>query len=87
MLLVLSVAMLMTTPFGLAAGLGSDPEASGQLVAFTVVFAVLGLLEAAILAVAIRRRDPAPGQWRRASWWSTPESAPEGVSPKRTMTV
>lgn len=42
MLLIVSASMLMIAPFALAAGLGSDPAVRAQLVAFSVVFSVLG---------------------------------------------
>jgi hypothetical protein len=70
MLLVLSVAMLVTTPFALAAGLGADPAAAPQLAAFTVVFAALGSVELGLLVLGRRRAAPV-GAWRRAGWWAS----------------
>lgn len=72
LLSVLSVAMLLVTPFALAAGLAADPVVAPQLVIFTVVFGVLGCLEAVLLArglaaargVRVTTRD---GWWRPAA--------------------
>lgn len=69
MLLLLSVAMLAVTPFALAAGLAEDGAVRGQLVAFTVVFGILGTCEAWLLAGGARRAGPARG-WRTEGWWS-----------------
>lgn len=69
MLLVLSLAMLVVTPLALTAGLGDDPAVGGQLVAFTVVFTVLGGVEAWLLAAGARRSTP-PSHWRRDGWWA-----------------
>lgn len=68
LLAALSVAMLLGTPFALAAGLGADPVVAPLLVVFTVVFGVLGGIEAALLA----RAFAGAGGVRvttRAGWW------------------
>jgi hypothetical protein len=80
MLTILSAAMLLTTPFGLAAGLGDDPVTAPQLVAFTVVFAVLGGVELALLVVTARRMTAPPRGWSRPGWWSV---GPAGAGPAR----
>lgn len=69
LLCTLSVAMLAVTPFVLAVGLGSDPVAGPQVVAFSVVFGVLGAIEAVLLRLALR--DPASPLEHapRSSWW------------------
>lgn len=68
-LLVLSAAMLMTAPVALAAGLGSDPDVAVQLVAFSVVFTVLGAAEAALLVAGNRRTATTGPTWRARGWW------------------
>ena len=73
MLALLSVCMLLVTPFALAAGLWDDPVARPQLVAFTVVFAVLGGVQLALLVVGGRRTTTPSVGWLRPGWW------PEGV--------
>lgn len=72
MLLILSATMLAAVPFALAAGLGADPVVSQQLVAFTVVFTVLGSIETWLLARAWRRLDVVTAPWLRRGWWSEP---------------
>jgi hypothetical protein len=69
MLLALSAAMLVVTPVALAAGLGHDPAVRPQLVAFTVVFAVLGAFEAWLLVVGARARTRRVDPWRAHGWW------------------
>lgn len=70
MLLTLSVAMLAVTPVAWVAGLGTDPEAVRQMVIFTIVFGVLGAVEAWLLIRTSHRLLPVPAQWRRDDWWS-----------------
>lgn len=74
MLTVLSAAMLATTPFAAAAGLADDPVVRPQLVAFTVVFAILGAVEGWLLARGRRRMGTVPPGWARPSWW--PDAGP-----------
>jgi hypothetical protein len=69
MLLVLSVTMLASVPFALAAGLGEDPVVGQQLVVFTVVFTVLGVVEAWLLLHGRRRLGAVPPSWLRRGWW------------------
>ncbi|WP_407343154.1 hypothetical protein [Pengzhenrongella phosphoraccumulans] len=69
MLLILSVAMLTVTPMALADGLGDDPTVRPQLVAFTVIFALLGGIEASLLVAARRRIGATPATWLRPGWW------------------
>jgi hypothetical protein len=69
-LFILSSAMLVLVPFAVAAGLHSEPAIAGQLVVFSVVFTVLGVIEAALLTVAHRRMVGARQSWRRAGWWA-----------------
>jgi len=69
MLLILSVAMLTVTPMALADGLGDDPTVRPQLVAFTVIFALLGGIEASLLVAAQRRIGATPATWLRPGWW------------------
>jgi len=73
MLLIVSASMLMIAPFALAAGLGSDPAVRAQLVAFSVVFSVLGGLEGWLLVTARRRMGRVGGAWRTSGWWTTRE--------------
>lgn len=70
MLLILSLAMLLTTPFAIAAGLQADPDVRPQLVVFTVLFFVLGAIEAWLLTVASRGAGDITQHWRRRSWWN-----------------
>lgn len=72
MLLIVSASMLIIAPFALAAGLGSDPAVRAQLVAFSVVFSVLGGLEGWLLVTA-RRRMGRVGAWRTSGWWTNRE--------------
>jgi hypothetical protein len=69
MLLILSVTMLAAVPFALVAGLGADPVVSGQLVVFSVLFTVLGLLEVWLLVRAQRRLGVVTSSWLRPGWW------------------
>jgi hypothetical protein len=69
MLLILSVTMLTVVPFALAAGLGTDPVVSQQLVVFTVLFTVLGCIEIWLLASARRRLGVVTASWLRRGWW------------------
>jgi hypothetical protein len=71
-LLVLSASMVVVTPFSLAAGLHADPDVRTQLVMFTVVFTVLGAVDAWLLAVGRRRMGPV-GSWLRPGWWPMAE--------------
>lgn len=73
MLLILSVAMLTVTPMALADGLGDDPVVRPQLIAFTVIFTVLGGVEAWLLAAAQRRIGAAPAGWLQSGWWPRAE--------------
>lgn len=77
MLTILSAAMLLTTPFALAAGLGGDPVVGPQLVVFTVLFAVLGAVELALLLRARPRTAALPRQWWRPGWWPLEAAAAE----------
>jgi len=69
MLLVLSLAMLTIVPFALATGIDSDPDVGRQLVVFSVVFTLLGAIEAWLLGVGARRMTPVDRAWQRPSWW------------------
>jgi hypothetical protein len=69
MLLILSVTMLTVVPFALAAGLGTDPVVSQQLVVFSVLFTVLGGIEIWLLSSARRRLDVVTASWLRRGWW------------------
>jgi len=69
MLFILSLAMLLTTPFAIDAGLQANPDVRPQLVVFTVLFFVLGAIEAWLLTVANRRAGDIIQRWRRRSWW------------------
>lgn len=73
MLLILSVSMLTVTPVALLDGLGGDPEVRPQLVAFTVIFLVLGAVEALLLATARYRLGSTPQPWMRPGWWPRPD--------------
>jgi hypothetical protein len=73
MLLILSVSMLTITPMALADGLGDDPVVRPQLVAFTIIFAILGGIEAWLLAAARRRIGATPATWLRRGWWPRDE--------------
>lgn len=68
MLLVLSLAMLLIVPSALLAGIAGDPGVGAQLVAFTMVFGVLGGCELWILATARRRMQRITG-WSTSGWW------------------
>ena len=65
---MLSVSMLAVIPFGLNAGLGTDPVAGPQIVVFSVVFSVLGLAEAALIAGCLRGGAGLAVELRD-SWW------------------
>ena len=69
MLLILSATMLTVVPFALAAGLGTDPVVSQQLVVFTVLFTLLGGIEIWLLARSRRRLDVVTASWLRRGWW------------------
>ena len=69
MLLILSATMLAVVPFSLAAGLGTDPVVSQQLVIFTILFTVLGSIETWLLTRAQRRLDLVTPSWLRRGWW------------------
>ena len=77
MLTILSAAMLVTTPFALSAGLGDDPVVGPQLVVFTVLFAVLGAVEMALLVRSTQRTTSRPRVWWRPGWWPV-DAAPAG---------
>lgn len=67
---VLCAAMLALTPVALVAGLAEDPTVASQLIAFTVVFTVLGGIETWLLVRAARHWSaPGPG-WLRETWWT-----------------
>lgn len=76
MLLILSLSMLTIAPVALAMGLGGDPAVWAQLVAFTVVFSVLGGFEAWLLVTTGRGMGPV-GAWRTDSWWCATRTGPE----------
>lgn len=80
MLLVLSAAMLLVTPFALAAGLGDDAVVAPQLVAFTVVFGVLGAVEAWLLVAAARSAEPTTAWWRSTWWPSATDGGPASLT-------
>lgn len=69
MLGILSVAMLTVTPVARLDGLGDNPEIRPQLIAFTVIFTILGAIEALLLATTQRRLSAIPDQWMRPGWW------------------
>ena len=69
-LLVLSVGMLAIAPFAVAAGLQADAGIAVQLVVFSVVFGVLGAVEAWLLVTGASRMAPAGGHWLREGWWT-----------------
>jgi hypothetical protein len=69
-LLVLSVGMLAIAPFAVATGLQADAGIAAQLVVFSVVFGVLGAVEAWLLVTGARRMGPAGGRWLREGWWT-----------------
>jgi len=75
MLLILSVAMLTVTPVALLDGLGSNPDVRPQLIAFTVIFTVLGSVEALLLATTRNRFGTSPNQWMRPGWWPRQDSS------------
>ncbi|WP_098460388.1 hypothetical protein [Propionicimonas paludicola] len=65
---MLSVAMLAVIPFALHAGLGADPVAGPQIGAFSIVFSVLGLAEATLIAGCLRGGAGRTVELRD-SWW------------------
>ena len=69
MLLTLSVTMLVVVPLALAAGLGTNPIVSQQLVVFAMVFTVLGGIESWLLARARLRLGAVTASWLRRGWW------------------
>jgi hypothetical protein len=69
MLLILSASMLTIAPFALTSGLGGDPDVRAQLIAFSVVFSLLGGCEAWLL-VTTGGRLGRIGAWSSASWWA-----------------
>lgn len=68
-LLILSASMLLVTAFASAAGLQGDPAVRSQLVVFSVLFTVLGVLEAWLLGLGHRRLGPVTPTWLRAGFW------------------
>lgn len=68
-LLILSVSMLLVTPFAVAEGLHTDPEIRTQIVVFTVVFTALGAVELWLLLRGRRRLGSVPSAWLRDGWW------------------
>jgi hypothetical protein len=79
MLLVLSVAMLTVTPFGVAAGLHRQADYASLFVIFSVVFGALGAAEAAVLALGARRMQPPAVRWLRPSLWPGVATDPAAV--------
>ena len=69
-LLALSASMVAVTPFAWAAGLQTDPEVRAQIFVFTVLFLVLGAVEAWLLSLGLRRLGPVTTSWLRTGWWS-----------------
>jgi hypothetical protein len=69
-LFLLSVGMLAIAPFAIAQGLHTQPAIATQLVAFSVVFGVLGVIETWLLAVGARRMLPDTRGWLRRGWWA-----------------
>jgi len=68
-LLILSASMLLVTAFASSAGLQADPAVRSQLVVFSVLFTVLGALEAWLLGLGLRRLGPVAPTWLRAGFW------------------
>ncbi|HEX6325313.1 MAG TPA: hypothetical protein VFZ72_01980 [Jiangellaceae bacterium] len=68
-LLILSVSMLLVTPFAVAAGLHTDPEIRTQIVVFTGVFTALGAVELWLLVRGRRRLGRVTSAWLREGWW------------------
>ncbi|HEU4514550.1 MAG TPA: hypothetical protein VFR87_15695 [Nocardioidaceae bacterium] len=68
-LLILSVSMLLVTPFAVAEGLHTDPEIRTQIVVFTVVFTALGAVELWLLIRGRRRLGSVTSAWLRDGWW------------------
>lgn len=73
-LLVLSVAMVASVPAGVVAGLHEQPETAGQLIAFGIVFTLLGAAQAWLLVRGNRRTAEVPCGWLRPGWWPTDRS-------------
>ncbi|WP_353508961.1 hypothetical protein [Intrasporangium sp.] len=70
-LLVLSASMVVVTPLAWAAGLQTDPGVRNQIIVFTVLFTILGAVEAWLLAMGQRRMGTVTASWLRAGWWPT----------------
>jgi hypothetical protein len=68
-LLVLSASMVMVTPFAWMAGLHADLDVRSQIIVFTVLFTILGAVEAWLLGLGLRRLGPVTSSWLRAGWW------------------
>ena len=47
-----------------------DAAVASQLVVFSVVFGLLGAIEAWLLVVGGRRMLPGPVGWQRRGWWA-----------------
>lgn len=80
MLFVLSLAMLAVAPFAVAAGLGDIQDVRAQLIVFSIVFTLLGGIEAWLLVTAGRHMGRV-GAWRTASWWCTTERTAGSAGP------
>lgn len=68
-LVVLSASMVVVTPFAWAAGLQANPQMRAQIIVFTVLFTILGAVEAWLLGLGLRRLRPETEPWMRAGWW------------------
>lgn len=68
-LLILSVAMLLVTPFAVAAGLHDDSDIRTQIIVFTFVFGVLAVVQTWLLVRGGRRLGRVPPPWLRDGWW------------------
>jgi hypothetical protein len=68
-LLILSVSMLLLTPFAVAADLHTDADIRIQMIVFTIVFTVLGAVEAWLLVRGRRRLGTVTSPWLRSGWW------------------
>jgi Na+/melibiose symporter-like transporter len=79
MLLILSVSMLTIAPFALTAGLSNDPAVRVQLIAFALVFSVLGGFEVWLLVTAARRMGRV-GAWHTDSWWATTDTTEQSAT-------
>jgi len=88
MLFILSVAMLTVTPVALLDGLGDNPEVRPQLIAFTVIFTVLGVIEALLLATTRHQLSTLPDHWMQPGWWPQQDStAPAAPGRRPTATT